>query len=236
MNGAGSSRSTPVTSRRPISKISGSSMLAAPRLPVKVGCAPARRRLSAGLVGRPCTVQHHEHLLAARATIGRAILVGVDLRSRRRRCRSSSSGRPASSRETGTPPSTPFAASCSITLGRVARHADRELVEERVVEHARRPAPRQARRRARTALAWLMRGEPRAGPASPSRVRWMVKASAQRPELVQMFEVALSRRICCSRVDSVSTKPRRPSASTVSPQSRPGIWRTNFCRVANRPT
>ena len=34
---------------------------------------------------------------------------------------------------------------------------------------------------------------------------WMVKASTQRPELVQMFEVALSRRICCSRVESVST-------------------------------
>ena len=65
---------------------------------------------------------------------------------------------------------------------------------------------------------------------------WIVKASAQRPELVQMFEVAFSRRMCCSRVDSVSTKPRRPSASTVSPQRRPGIWRTYFSRVANRPT
>ena len=63
----------------------------------------------------------------------------------------------------------------------------------------------------------------------------MVKASAQRPELVQMLLVAFSRRICCSRVDRVSTKPRRPSASTVSPTSRPGIWRTNFSRVANRP-
>ena len=40
---------------------------------------------------------------------------------------------------------------------------------------------------------------------------WMVKARQHRPELVQMFEVALSRRMCCSRVDSVSTKPRRPS-------------------------
>ena len=65
---------------------------------------------------------------------------------------------------------------------------------------------------------------------------WMVKASAQSPELVQMFEVAFSRRMCCSRVESVSTKPRLPSASTVSPQSRPGICRTNFCRVANSPT
>ena len=64
----------------------------------------------------------------------------------------------------------------------------------------------------------------------------MVKASAQSPELVQIFEVALSRRICCSRVERVRTKPRRPSASTVSPQSRPGAWRRYFSRVANRPT
>ena len=65
---------------------------------------------------------------------------------------------------------------------------------------------------------------------------WMVKASTHRPELVQMLEVAFSRRMCCSRVDSVSTKPRRPSWSTVSPHSRPGICRTYFWRVANRPT
>ena len=42
-----------------------------------------------------------------------------------------------------------------------------------------------------------------------------------------MLLVAFSRRMCCSRVDSVSTKLRRPSASTVSPARRPGIWRTN---------
>ena len=54
-------------------------------------------------------------------------------------------------------------------------------------------------------------------PASPSSDRWILKASAQRPELVQMLLVAFSRRICCSRVESVSTKPRRPSASIVSP-------------------
>ena len=56
---------------------------------------------------------------------------------------------------------------------------------------------------------------------------WIEKASAQRPELVQMLLVAFSRRMCCSRVESVSTKPRLPSASTVSPQRRPGIWRMN---------
>ncbi len=50
MKGAGSSRSTPVTSVRPISKISGSSCIRA-RLPVKVGCAAAAD--SPGEVDRP---------------------------------------------------------------------------------------------------------------------------------------------------------------------------------------
>ncbi len=55
------------------------------------------------------------------------------------------------------------------------------------------------------------------------------------PEFVQMLLVAFSRRMCCSRVDMVSTKPRRPSSSTVSPQRRPGICRTNFLRQARSP-
>src|ERR1700730_2690363 len=54
---------------------------------------------------------------------------------------------------------------------------------------------------------------------------WMVAMSAQRATLVQMLEVAFSRRMCCSRVWSVSTKPRLPSRSTVAPTSRPGIRR-----------
>ena len=37
-----------------------------------------------------------------------------------------------------------------------------------------------------------------------------------------MFEVARSRRMCCSRVCSVSTNPRLPSRSRVSPAIRPG--------------
>jgi hypothetical protein len=32
----------------------------------------------------------------------------------------------------------------------------------------------------------------------------------ERPWFVQMFDVAFSRRMCCSRVESVSTKPRSP--------------------------
>ena len=47
-------------------------------------------------------------------------------------------------------------------------------------------------------------------------------ASAFSAWLVQMFEVAFSRRMCCSRVWSVSTNPRRPSTSVVSPAMRPG--------------
>ena len=38
---------------------------------------------------------------------------------------------------------------------------------------------------------------------------------------VQMFEVAFSRRMCCSRVLSVNTYPRVPALSTVSPAIRP---------------
>src|SRR3546814_3212772 len=64
----------------------------------------------------------------------------------------------------------------------------------------------------------------------------MLKASAQSPELVQILLVAFSRRICCSRVESVSTKPRLPLASTVSPHRRPGIWRTYLVLHAKRPT
>src|SRR5689334_23823320 len=50
-----------------------------------------------------------------------------------------------------------------------------------------------------------------------------------------MLEVAFSRRMCCSRVARVSTKPRWPAASTVCPARRPGIWRTNFSREATTP-
>jgi len=61
-------------------------------------------------------------------------------------------------------------------------------------------------------------------PSLPSSVRCTVAASAQSAWFVQMFEVAFSRRMCCSRVASVSTNPRWPSESVVCPASRPGIW------------
>ena len=50
-----------------------------------------------------------------------------------------------------------------------------------------------------------------------------------------MLCVAFSRRMCCSRVCSVSTKPRRPSTSRVSPAIRPGILRRKRSAAAKNP-
>jgi hypothetical protein len=53
-----------------------------------------------------------------------------------------------------------------------------------------------------------------------------------RPLFVQMLLVARSRRMCCSRVASVSTKPGWPFLSTVSPTMRPGHLLEIFAIVA----
>ena len=63
----------------------------------------------------------------------------------------------------------------------------------------------------------------------------MTPASALSVCAVVMLCVAFSRRMCCSRVWSVSTKPRRPSASVVSPAIRPGILRRYSSRAAKKP-
>ena len=63
----------------------------------------------------------------------------------------------------------------------------------------------------------------------------MLARSASRPWLVQIFEVAFSRRMCCSRVWSVSTQHRLPLRSVVSPTIRPGILRTYSSRQAMMP-
>ncbi len=62
-------------------------------------------------------------------------------------------------------------------------------------------------------------------PSRPSQARWTIAASAFSACAVQMLWVAFSRRMCCSRVCSARTKPRRPSTSSVSPAIRPGIRR-----------
>ena len=49
---------------------------------------------------------------------------------------------------------------------------------------------------------------------------------------VQMFDVAFSRRMCCSRVCSAIRNARRFLESTDTPMMRPGACRTNASRVA----
>ena len=50
----------------------------------------------------------------------------------------------------------------------------------------------------------------------------MLAVTASRTCAVQMFEVAFSRRMCCSRVCSAKRKPGVPSRSLETPTSRPG--------------
>ncbi len=49
---------------------------------------------------------------------------------------------------------------------------------------------------------------------------------------VQMFDVAFSRRMCCSRVCRAMRSAGLPSASTDTPMIRPGSLRLNASRVA----
>ena len=52
---------------------------------------------------------------------------------------------------------------------------------------------------------------------------------------MQMLEVALSLRMCCSRVPSASRSAGSPAASLETPTSRPGIWRLKASLVARKP-
>ena len=149
--------------------------------------------------------------------------------SARERCSVSATSRPSSSRPSRArqPGLTP--AACA------------------ALDHARRPAGRRAAARTRAPPAGRAASRRRRARAAP-RARSAVRCEQQLAELddalrarartgrrrppsalsacaVQMFDVAFSRRMCCSRVCSVSTKPRRPSTSTVSPAMRPGMRR-----------
>ena len=90
---------------------------------------------------------------------------------------------------------------------------DRELAHDRLLvqqlDAVERRERRRARRRCAGAAARRAR-RARGGRASSGR---STPASALSACAVQMLCVAFSRRMCCSRVCSVSTKPRRPSTS-----------------------
>ena len=74
-----------------------------------------------------------------------------------------------------------------------------------------------------------------ASPCGPSSDMYCVAAVTTRPWLVQMLEVALERRMCCSRACRVRVKPGLPSRSTVRPTIRPGICRTKSWRQHMKP-
>ena len=119
--------------------------------------------------------------------------------------------------------------------GDVGVEPQRELAHDRLLVQRRDPVDRaqplaRVVRAREQQLAELDDPAP-AEPASGRRRR-RARCSAC---AVQMFEVAFSRRMCCSRVCSVSTKPRRPSTSSVSPAIRPGIRRRYSSRAANKP-
>ncbi len=74
---------------------------------------------------------------------------------------------------------------------------------------------------------------PRASNAAPTRV-------ARNAWFEQMLEVALSLRMCCSRVESTITQQSRPARSCALPTKRPGVARMSFFtsllwRTANTP-
>ena len=62
----------------------------------------------------------------------------------------------------------------------------------------------------------------------------MLAITASSTCAVQMFDVAFSRRMCCSRVCSVSRYAGLPCESTETPTSRPGIERLNASLQARK--
>ena len=69
-------------------------------------------------------------------------------------------------------------------------------------------------------------------PSGPWNTAYIAAMLARSACAVQMFEVAFSRRMCCSRVCSAMRYARWPRASTDTPMMRPGACRTNDSRVA----
>lgn len=64
-------------------------------------------------------------------------------------------------------------------------------------------------------------------PSGPWYTAYIEAMTASSTWAVQMFDVAFSRRMCCSRVCSASRNAVLPLASRDTPMIRPGIWRRN---------
>ena len=61
--------------------------------------------------------------------------------------------------------------------------------------------------------------------SGPWYTAYIAAITASSTWAVQMFEVAFSRRICCSRVCNAMRNAVLPCASTDTPMIRPGVWR-----------
>ena len=75
----------------------------------------------------------------------------------------------------------------------------------------------------------------RAAPRGRGRRRTSTATTASSTWAVQMLEVALSRRMCCSRVCRARRYAGRPSASTETPTSRPGRCRSSPAATDMKP-
>ena len=72
-------------------------------------------------------------------------------------------------------------------------------------------------------------------PAGPCHAAYMPAITAKSTCAVQMLLVAFSRRMCCSRVCKARRSAVAPSASTLTPTSRPGIMRSSPRRRLMKP-
>ena len=79
-----------------------------------------------------------------------------------------------------------------------------------------------------------MRVAIRVRPSGPCQTANMPAMLASSTWAVQMFEVAFSRRMCCSRVWSAMRSAVRPRLSTETPMIRPGIARLCASLVAKK--
>ena len=71
-------------------------------------------------------------------------------------------------------------------------------------------------------------------PSGPWYTAYIEAITASRLWAVQMFEVALSRRMCCSRVCSAIRRAADPKRSFETPMMRPGKLRLYSSRAAKK--
>ena len=136
----------------------------------------------------------------------------------------------ASMRRSSNPAAAPAATSASTRAGLPASMA---IAPKYCCDRSFRStaAPRAARPAAMVAARSCTRSAIARSPSGPCHAAYIPAITARSTCAVQMFEVAFSRRMCCSRVCRVRRYAGFPSASTETPTSRPGRARLYASRV-----